>query len=179
VTVWALRPALPSDAADIAAINVRTWQHAYRGLLPDAYLDGLSIEARVDAWAERLANPGPKVAAWIAVDADGRPVGYAISGPYRDGDLDAFEFGELFAIYVEPEWWGSQAGRELLEAAEASLREAGFERAALWMLDGNGRAGRFYERHGWAPDGGRKSEPFDESGLVVAAEVRLRKLLDG
>ena len=36
-----LRPAEPDDAMEVARVHVRSWQAGYRGLLPDAYLDGL------------------------------------------------------------------------------------------------------------------------------------------
>jgi len=41
-----LRPAEPRDALEVARVHIRTWQVAYRGLVPDEYLDSLNIEDR-------------------------------------------------------------------------------------------------------------------------------------
>ena len=41
-----IREAAASDARDIAGIHVRGWQWAYRRLLPDAFLAGLSVDLR-------------------------------------------------------------------------------------------------------------------------------------
>ena len=68
--------------------------------------------------------------------------------------------GELYAIYVLPEAWGSGAGPLLMAAALSALRENGFAVAILWVLEDNPRAQRFYEREGWTRDGGRREEEF-------------------
>ena len=46
----------------------------------------------------------------------------------------------------------------------------------LWVVEGNARARRFYEREGWAPDGAAKE---DEFGGQVVREVRYRRRLSG
>ena len=50
-----VRWATADDAAAIAAVHIASWRAAYRGLLPDAVLDSLSLEARTDHWREWLA----------------------------------------------------------------------------------------------------------------------------
>jgi len=37
-----IRAALPTDAQGIAQVHVRSWQQAYRELLPSDFLDSLS-----------------------------------------------------------------------------------------------------------------------------------------
>ncbi|MEU6929538.1 hypothetical protein AB0A05_10295 [Streptomyces sp. NPDC046374] len=44
-----IREAAPSDAAAVAAVHIRSWRAAYRGLVPDAYLDSLDVGERTDA----------------------------------------------------------------------------------------------------------------------------------
>ena len=75
----------------------------------------------------------------------------------------------MTALYVEPSAWGLGGGRQLLDTAKASLYAAGFAAAALWVLETNLPARRFYERQGWAPDGARK---VDDRGDLVLLEVR-------
>ena len=74
------------------------------------------------------------------------------------------------ALYVVPEAWGSGVAAALHEEAVASMRELGC-RATLWVVEGNTRARRFYEREGWTADGETKSSMFD------LRELRYRRLL--
>ena len=73
-------------------------------------------------------------------------------------------------IYVAPSHWGRGYGYALLRDAEEALAAAGRRNLALWVLEGNDRARKFYERARWRGDDGMK--PFGDSGLN---EVRYRK----
>jgi L-amino acid N-acyltransferase YncA len=156
-TSIALRLARPEDARAIAEVHVGSWRHAYRGLLPAGYLDRLSVDEREASWREALASDA---AGAVVAEAEGRIVGFASFGPSRDEDA-AEGVGEVPAIYVDPEVLGAGVGRTLLAEATARLREAGFRRATLWVLEANARARRFYEKAGWAWDGTVSRHDFD------------------
>jgi GNAT superfamily N-acetyltransferase len=162
-----IRPATLDDAEGIAAVHVHGWQWGYRGLLPEAFLRTLSVDRRVEQWRSWLLEPGRTVT-WVADGEDGRSLGFAAAGPSRDLAADG-ETGEVYAIYVEEEAAGTGVGRALLQHAVQSLRDAGFARATLWVLDGNARARRFYEKAGWRPDGATQSEPRED---FVMNEIR-------
>ena len=146
-----LRPAEPADALEVAGVHVRSWQSAYRGLLPDEYLDGLRAEDRAPRY--RFDGVDPDAPSTVLATDDGAVVGFATTGPARDED--AAGLGELYALYVDPPHWSTGAGRALIGDARGRLGAAGFASAVLWVLVGNGRAERFYRRDGWAPDGKR------------------------
>jgi ribosomal protein S18 acetylase RimI-like enzyme len=110
---------------------------------------------REERWRRRLAEPEPRHVVLVA-ENNGSVVGFASCGESRD----APDEGELYSIYVLPEAWGSGAGPLLMAAALSALRENGFAAASLWVLEDNPRAQRFYEREGWARDGGRREEEF-------------------
>jgi GNAT superfamily N-acetyltransferase len=152
-----MRAARPGDARAVAEVHVGSWQWAYRGQLPDDYLDGLSVEERRSMWTQRLADPDPGVL--VAVDDEGTTIGFVSVGPSRDDDANPGT-GELEAIYLVLKAAGTGTGRLLLEAAEALMRDAGYTRATLWVLETNQRARRFYERAGWAFDGSRSDHQF-------------------
>jgi GNAT superfamily N-acetyltransferase len=163
-----IRLATTADADEIAGVQERTWQAAYRHVFPAGELDrgGFITPER---WRVRLAGaPARDGTTFVAVQ-DGVVTGFASVGPSGD----EHGTGELYAIYVEPEQWSTGTGRALIEHAEKQLR-ASFGEATLWVLEDNPRARAFYERAGWSPDGGRKSE---ERWGVRAAEVRYRKRL--
>ena len=155
-----IRPATLDDAEAIAAVHVRGWQWGYRGILPDAYLEALSVDRRVEQWRSWLLDPGRTVTR-VAEGEDGRCLGFAATGPSRDPAADD-ETGEVYAIYVEEEGAGTGMGGALLQHAVQTLRDAGFAHATLWVLDGNARARRFYEKAGWRRDGTTHSEPRED-----------------
>jgi GNAT superfamily N-acetyltransferase len=154
-----IREAVPADARAIAQIHVRSWQAAYRGQLTDDYLDGLSIDDRLEQHRRSLEEPPPEWRTWVAQEA-GDVTGFAVTGPSQDADATE-RTGEVYAIYLEPDRVGTGAGRELFEHAVGDLRERGFDTATLWVLETNERARRFYEVAGWTHDGTVTSERVD------------------
>lgn len=151
-------------------MHVRSWQAAYRGLLPDDYLDGLRADDRAAAYTFGLDDPAAPQTI-VAVD-DGAIVGFAITGPASDDDLPGY--GALFALYVDPSRWDSGCGRMLIAAARAALARRGFTDVLLWVLFGNERAERFYRADGWTADGARKT---DEVWGTSVDEIRYRRAL--
>ena len=168
----AIRPAVPADAAAIAAVHVGTWQVAYRGLLPDEHLDALDVARWRAGWQRLLTGERPRSATLVAV-ADERVVGFVDVVPSRDDDA-APDTGEVTSIYVLPTGWGTGAGRALMAAAVESLRSEGFRAVTLWVLRDNERARRFYERAGWSLDSAAKDDVV--AGAPVT-EVRYRREL--
>ena len=96
-----VRPARPEDAAAIADVHVRTWQAAYEDVFGAERLAGIG-DRRREQWEERLDAPSPDWRVMVAEDDEG-VVGFVWSGDSRDESGQ----GELFAIYVLPEAWGS------------------------------------------------------------------------
>jgi ribosomal protein S18 acetylase RimI-like enzyme len=148
----ALRTAQPADAAAVAAVHVRSWQVAYRGLLPDEYLDALRPEDRAQRYT--FAEHGPQEPETIVAVERGTVRGFATIGSSRDDDRPGA--GQVLALYVDPAWWSRGIGRALIQEARARLGLQGFGEASLWVLAGNERADRFYRLDGWAPDGSRR-----------------------
>ncbi|HET8893727.1 MAG TPA: GNAT family N-acetyltransferase [Gaiellaceae bacterium] len=157
-----IRQATVEDGAAIADVHVRTWQAAYEHVFGADRLAGIDGSRRRAGWERNLAA-GER--AFVA-EVDGRVVAFVSIGA---GEVDGE--GELFAIYALPEAWGSGAATVLMRTAVKTLRELGYREAVLWVLDDNPRARRFYEREGWALDGGTKEGEF--LGMEVP-EVRYR-----
>jgi GNAT superfamily N-acetyltransferase len=157
-----IRPARSDDAQSIAAVHVDSWRAAYPGLLPDAVLDGLSVGDRARHWERILgvAAPGQVVVAEVG----DRLVGFAHVGPAHEGDTGPAT-GQLDAIYLHPDVWGTGVGRAVHDAGLDRLADDGFVDAVLWKLSTNARAGRFYERQGWVRDGRIRVQQF--GGTVV------------
>jgi ribosomal protein S18 acetylase RimI-like enzyme len=160
-----LRVATVADARSIAEVVVAAWRWAYRGLMPDAVLDGLSIDEREATWREGLTDPKPGWGCLVAEDR-GSIVGFVGYGPPLE-PVEAAGIGEVYAIYLDPGVVGSGIGRALFAEGTRRLREAGFHRAFLWVLDTNERARRFYERAGWTWDGTTSAHRVDCAELPI------------
>ena len=169
----AIRAAVPADAAEIARVHVASWRAAYRGLLPDRYLERLSVDDRAPTWRRRIDGRQPGEAVLVA-ERVGAIVGFASAGPTRDRDADPRSVGEVYAVYLAPAEWGRGAGRRLLERAVAALRDVGFAHAGLWVLETNAHARGFYEHLGWRADGSTKQERFGERVTEVRYRLALR-----
>src|SRR5712692_9481156 len=117
-----IRPAEPEDAIAVARVHVQSWQVAYRTLLPDDYLDQLRPEDRARTYD--LSNRDPLKPYTIVAAAAGLIHGFATTAPSRDTDLPGY--GEIYALYVDPEQWGRGVGLALVSAARARLFELGF-----------------------------------------------------
>lgn len=158
----AVRFAEPADCREIAEVHVRTWQAAYQHAFPPEVLEELSVDEREAQWRQRIEDGA---AVWVA-QMRGRVVGFASVGPSRTEE----GVGELYAIYVLPEDWGSGAAHELMVAVKVWFASEGYSAAMLWVLTDNPRARRFYEREGWSADGMR----VDTMGGVEIEEALYR-----
>lgn len=165
-----VRAATADDAAAVANVHVRSWQVAYRGLVPDAYLEGLRAEDRMARYT--LGDSDPNLPSTLVAVSDGAVCGFATTGPSRV--TDASGAGEVLALYVDPPAWGLGVGRRLLAEARAHLGRRGYGAAVLWVLVGNERAQRFYRADGWRPDDLLRR---DEVWGVPVDEVRYRRRL--
>jgi len=166
-----IRHGTADDVARIAEVHIASWQAAYRGQLPDEYLQGLSVADRARRWAQ-FFDEGT-VGHILLAERKGVLLGFSNVGPSRDDGADA-DMGELYAFYLHPNSWGFGVGRVLHAASVELLAEQGFAAATLWVLATNQRARGFYEHSGWKLDDQKKTEWRGDIKLV---EVRYRLIL--
>ena len=167
-----LRRATPTDARAIAEVHVRTWQHAYAGIVPTDFLLRLDVGRREAFWRDEVTTLGEGRRPWVA-ECDGRVVGFVSAGTTRDEDGDA-RTGEVYAIYVDPECWSRGIGSNLMAHARRDLAANGYGTATLWVLAANAQARAFYEEGGWRLDDVTRTETI---GGVESEEVRYRLTL--
>jgi GNAT superfamily N-acetyltransferase len=139
---FTIRPASIEDAADIAHVQVQTWKTTYAGIVPDTFLESLSIDARTKSWEEQL-NSGTTLM-FVAEDPTG-VFGFASGGKSRDilGGYDA----ELYAIYLLEQKQRQGVGKCLVQRLTEALRANGFQGMMVWVLAKNPAVG-FYARLG-------------------------------
>lgn len=113
-----VRLATVGDAERVGEVHVRAWE-AYRGLLPDDFLDGLDPVARGERWRRTLSE-GRRDTQLFVAECEGLMLGICAIGPDRDGDC-----GEIWMINLVPEAWGTGVGQPLFDRAVEGLRDAG------------------------------------------------------
>ena len=112
IGVMDIRAARIEDVPEIAVVHVRSWQAAYGGLLPQAYLDGLDPSQRTGRWERSLSATDWSHGGTLVADADGRLSGFVSFGPARDDDAESRRAGEIYAIYLLPAAWDEGIGRQ-------------------------------------------------------------------
>lgn len=124
-------------------VHYKSWHETYPGLIDAGYLEGVTLEkcrSMARRWPENII---------VAKDGE-RVIGFVGCGVYRNESLPGY--GEVFSIYVLQEYQGQKVGYELMNAALERL--SNYQKIAVWVLKGNDKAIRFYERYGFRFDGG-------------------------
>lgn len=158
----AIRAAQPADAGPIARIDVETWRTTYPGMLSDTFLTGLSPRRREPGWAGVIRREPRDVR--VAVAADGEILGFGSCGACRG---EPGFTGEVFTLYVAPDWQNQGIGRRLLLALFSRLVASGRNAVIIWVLRDN-PARFFYQRVG-GTQVSHKMLPF--GGGHVAAQA--------
>lgn len=146
-----VREAEVKDAHEIAKIHVKTWQCAYKGIIPDSYLNELSVKKKTEGWRERLSNKKSESKTYV-VELNNKVVGFVSVGPCRDNDLPS-NVGELWSIYVDQNNIGKGIGTLLHNSALDYLRNLKFQEAILWVITLNEKTRKWYESKGWKVEG--------------------------
>ncbi len=156
------RRAKQEDAAHIAQVHDAAWQNAYAGIVPHKALARM-IQRRGETWWSNAIRRATLVQ---VIEMNRRIVGYATIGRNR---VEALPLqGEVYELYLAPEYQGIGLGKQLFAAARGELRRRGLAGAVVWVLADNDRAIRFYEREGGRAlaDG---NEYFDGQRLLKVA----------
>lgn len=148
-----IRPATAQDAAGIAKVYVDAWRSTYAAILPHRGLLGMSYEDQARQWSWAVRGSAQSVI--VASEGDDGVVGFASFGPARLRDrpaaglfaADAARVGEIYTLYVLPDFQERGIGRQLLTAAFAALVEKRYTCGLLWALRDN-HSRYFYERVG-------------------------------
>lgn len=151
-----IREAVPDDAAAIANVHVQTWRSTYAGVLPDDYLIGLSVARHAGMWDRWLKDTRPSHRVYVAVGDGVGVVGFASYGRLREHARfsNKGQTGEIYTLYVLPDFQGLGLGRALLTQAFAGLVEATYQNAVIWVLEAN-PSRFFYEAMGGRKVSGR------------------------
>ena len=157
-----IRPAKPDDALAVATVRVVSWQSAYRGVVPDAYLDAMN--PNLAHWG-RLANGEEPGSELLVAEEDSRIVGFAVYGAARPPTFGYS--GELYATYWLPDAMGKGYGTLMMAHVFEGLKRLGHDDMIVWVMEANIRGRKFYEHLEGVTDieGSRKS--FEIAGTTL------------
>ncbi len=157
-----VRRAEIEDAEAITAVHDSAWRNAYDGVIPAKELARI-VARRGARWWERAIRRGTAI---LVLEVGGEICGYATVGPNRARNLA--QKGEVYEIYMRPEYQGIGLGTRLFLAARRELSRFGFDTVVVWALADNDGACRFYSNAG-GQKVARANERFGNVSLTKVA----------
>lgn len=142
-----------------AYVHWKSWHEAYKDIVKTDYLDKLSLEKCEDIAVQFADNT------FIAIDEDNRVVGFS---SFCNHGQEAPDEGEVTAIYVLSEYYGTGVGKELMDAALEQLKE--YPKQEIRVFRDNARAIKFYEKYGFNKSG--EEEYLEDLGAAVIKMIR-------
>lgn len=152
------RRATAADTFGIAHVHEQSWQHAYSGVIPHKALNAM-IRRRDRNWWGRAIRNSTRI---LVLESMGHVVGYATLGANRVGALP--QEGEIYELYLLPEYQGVGLGKQLFLAARKELARLGLQGCVVWVLEANKGALQFYRNAG-GDDRAEGTETFDGAVL--------------
>jgi len=159
-----VRPAEPEDVPAITDVHHRAWLHAYTGIIPYKSLRSM-VERRGVKWWGRAIHGSTSI---LVLDVGGTLAGYATLGLNRARALP--QEGEIYEIYLLPEYQGIGLGKRLFSEARRLLCSLGCQGLVIWSLEENEGAISFYRSAGGI-DIAEGSERFADKALRKIAFV--------
>jgi ribosomal protein S18 acetylase RimI-like enzyme len=158
----AIRRTVAEDAAALSALYAEAWRYAYRGIIPGLVLERM-VARRGPGWWRRMHGVGGATA---ILEFGKTAAGYATYGRSRFARLGAE--GEIYELYLRPEYHGAGLGRQLFRAARDELRTGGLRGLVIRSLAENESACRFYRAMG-GREFARSSERLGGARLAIVA----------
>lgn len=155
-----MQPAQLSDADDIGGLHVNVWRQTYAGVMDAGFLASLNVDEWRADWVRQLTEDR-QTRVFVARDManEGRLVGFASAGPARDEPAARPE--ELYVLNVDASSHGSGVAQRLLTSVLGSAP------AYLWVVQGNDRAIRFYQKFGFTLGEQLKWDPHSQTNDVI------------
>lgn len=121
----------------LSKIYESSWKYAYKGMIPQDYLDSIPE----GQWVNNINKAGRNSLVMIE---RGRMIGTASFCKSRWEKYS--DYGEIVSIYFLPDYIGKGYGRLLLNKCIEELKRCGFNKVLLRVLADNHRARKFYEK---------------------------------
>lgn len=165
--MYIIRYADVNDAKILGDIHSQSWKIAYKGMVPDVILNNITSEKRQKYFEKALTEGWEEVAIILKEE---KALGLISIGKCRDEDKND-SYGEIWGIYLLPEYWNIGIGSELISWGLNELKKRNYKEVTLWVLEDNLNARKFYEIMGFEHDGTVKEITIGK----ILNEYRYRK----
>ena len=156
-----IRKALPEDADDYTSCFISSWQSAYKGIVPEDYLNDMPKNKELSEKNKKfLTDPGG-CECFCVIHGD-KMIGFLT--------INKADSVNFWAVYLIEAFWGKGYGKIVLDFAINELKRAGQKSVSLWVFEENNRARRFYEKHGFSLDGTKRV--IDRYGGVPLVQLK-------
>jgi ribosomal protein S18 acetylase RimI-like enzyme len=144
LTDMRVRPATLQDAPAIAKVRVDSWRATYRGMIPDAYLDGMSLEDSTTLWERIMSAPAGSNRSVFVAESQAGVIGFA-AGMLLGEEKLGFD-SELTGIYLQPQAQRQGLGQRLVKAVAQDCAARDASGMLVWVISANKMARQFYEK---------------------------------
>ncbi|MBC8946570.1 GNAT family N-acetyltransferase [Xenorhabdus indica] len=165
-----IRKACVYDVMKIALLHVKSWQAAYKHIIPEKKLGKLSVHEKAKSWYKRLNRSDTGFPKTLIAEYGDEIFGFCSFGVSRDDP----NTGSIFAIYFYQNYWGMGYSQKLIYSALGELKLSGFKFVTLWVIEDNFRALKFYEKIGFLPS--RKYKNVNILGCEIREICLIKKI---
>lgn len=149
------------DTKRLASIHVTAWKETYENIIPNEYLQNLSIEKREQNFKNDIANKDDLEFYFIHKDD-------SIVGILILKQNDDLQRGEIIAIYLLKAYWNSGIGTAVMNLVKKKFKELHYSKLILWVLADNTQAITFYIKNGFIRDDQDKTVFLGKQFLEIA-----------
>lgn len=136
-----IREANAEDIEPIASLYVMNWKKTYVGLLPDNFLNGLTVNEGIKKWQEYLNKEKHRI--FVAYENE-KILGF--SACKEDEELKNCLY--LDSLHVSETSRGKGVGTKLINTVGSYAYIKGYERMSICIVKGNDNAKRIYKKMG-------------------------------
>ncbi len=131
------------DQEGMAKIKVNSWQHTYKNIIDQKYLDSLNYEEQTNKYIDSFDEY--KSTVLVAEDTNNHEIiGYACFST----EANEFADSELISLYLDPKHTKKGIGTSLFREVTKELKKYNKKTMMLWCLKDNKNAIKFYEKLG-------------------------------
>ena len=152
-----IRNAQLGDEQSIAGVVVDTWKTAYRGILPDSYLESLTTEKHEEVFRKNIISKTETVL--VLENQEKQIVGAVYGGQSRLGAYDC----EMIALYILSNYQKKGYGKWLFQELVKEHKKNQYKSMLLWTFKEN-RDRKFYEKLGGLV---REERPYSIDGNEI------------
>ena len=136
-----IREANAEDMELIANLYVINWKKTYVGLLPDNFLNGLTVNDGINKWQEYLTKEKHRI--FVAYENENF---LGFSACKEDEELKNCLY--LDSLHVSESSRGKGVGTKLINTVGSYAYIKGYEHMSICIVKGNDKAKRIYEKMG-------------------------------